>query len=239
MEAIKRDNPPLKSAKKYTAVVFITYACVFLLNIFNSTALNMLLQYLSTDVQFAGTVLPHIVYYLMSVLAIVWQFVGVAAICDCISREHKLLTAASAVLFFCAMMASSFLPIIVAAVQYSSQTLGTLIYSNSAALLTDGIFGAVRVMLVTVICLAVCAYCRRKQKNRLSAALLGCLWCAMALTALSMAVIFFYNTLPFLQSAGRNALQSQLPKILLEYVILALYGVIGYAVGALYIRAVK
>ncbi|MBQ7011021.1 MAG: hypothetical protein IJN63_04890 [Clostridia bacterium] len=227
------------NGKKYLLFIIATYVGVFLLNVLNSTAMNMLLQSVSTNVRFSGTILPHVLYYTMSVLAIVWQFTGVAAIADCISRRKTALAAVSALLFFAAMMSSSMLPIIVAAFQYSSQTLSTLMTANSAALLADAISGIVRVLLAVLICLGVCAIARRREKNRISAALSSVAWCSVMLTLSSMLIIFTGSTLPFLQSAGRNALQSQLPTIILEYVILAVYGVLGYAVGAIYVRAAK
>ena len=230
-------NENTKSGKKYLLLILLTYAGIFLLNILNSTALNMLLQFLSTDVRFSGTILPHVTYYTMSVLAIVWQFAGVAALADCISRKRTALAALCATLFFCAMMASSMLPIIVAAFQYSSQTLFTLMAANSSALVTDAILSAVRVAFAALICLGICALARRKGKNRIPAALRSVMWCSVMLTLGSMLIIFTGSTVPFLQSAGRNALQSQLPTLILEYVILAVYGVLGYAVGAVYVRA--
>ncbi len=221
---------------RYAGFVFLSFFAVFVLNILNSTALNMLLQSIATNVRYSSTLLPHALYYFMSVLAIVWQFAAVALIVDTITRGEKLLAASSCMLFFCAMMAGSMLPIIVAAVQYSSQTLFTLMQSNAEALLTDAIFAVLRIVLVVGICLAVSIIARKKQKNRLSTALSACLWCSVALVLLSMLVIFIPNTLPFLQSAGQNALRSQLFKIIMEYVLLAVYGVIGYAVAALTVR---
>ncbi len=218
---------------RYASFVFLSFFAVFVLNILNSTALNMLLQSIATDVRFSATLLPHALYYFMSVLAIVWQFAGVALIVDTVMRGEKMLAAASCILFFCAMMAGSMLPIIVASIQYSSQTLLTLMRSNFEALLTDAIFAVLRVVLVAGICLAAALISRKKQKNRLSAALSACLWSSVALVSLSMLVIFIPNTLPFLQSAGQNALRSQLFKIIMEYVLLAVYGVVGYAVASL------
>ena len=226
------------SARKggYTAFVILSFCAVFALNIFNSTALNMLLQTVTTNVRYSSTVLPHVLYYFMSVLAIVWQFVGVALMVDTVIRGKRLLAALACVLFVCATMASSMLPIIVAAVQYNSQTIVTLMRSNSEALLTTAIFAVLRVVLVMGVCVAVLAICREKQKNRLSVAIYACVWCAVALVLLSMLVIFIPNTLPFLQSAGKNALRSQLFKIIMEYVLLAVYGVIGYAVASVTVR---
>ncbi|MBQ5809135.1 MAG: hypothetical protein IIW21_05205, partial [Clostridia bacterium] len=112
----------------------------------------------------------------------------------------------------------------------------TLMRSNSEALLTTAIFAVLRVVLVVGVCIAVLAICRKKQKNRLSVAICACVWCAVALVLLSMLVIFIPNTLPFLQSAGKNALRSQLFKIIMEYVLLAVYGVIGYAVASVTVR---
>lgn len=225
------------NSKKYLLFIISTYVGVFLINVLNSTAMNMLLQSVSTNVRFSGTILPHVVYYTMSVLAIVWQFAGVSALADSISRRRNGVAVLCAVLFFLAMMTSAMLPIIVASFQYSSQTLFTLMAANSAALLTDAISSVVRVLFAVLICLGVCAIARRKEKNRISAALSSIAWCSVMLTLGSMLIIFTGSTLPFLQSAGRNALQSQLPTIILEYVILAVYGVLGYAVGAIYVRA--
>ena len=216
--------------------VALAFCAVFALNILNSTALNMLLQTVSTNVRFSSTVLPHMLYYFMSVLAIVWQFIGIAVIADAISRKRTVLAAVSCLLFFAAIMASNMLPIIVAAIQYSSQTIITLMQSNAESLLTVAIFGTVRILLVVGTCLAVCASARKKQKNRLSAAISACLWSSAVLALLSMLMIFIPNTLPFLQSAGQNALRSQLFKIIMEYVILAVYAVIGYAVASLAVR---
>ena len=226
------------SARKggYTAFVILSFCAVFALNILNSTALNMLLQTISTNVRYSSTILPHALYYFMSVLAIVWQFIGVAVIADAITRKKKALAAVSCVLFFAAMMASNMLPLIVAAIQYTSQTIFTLMQSNAEALLTTAIFGVVRILLIVGACLVVCAFARKKQKNRLSAALSACMWSAAVLALLSMLMIFIPNTLPFLQSAGQNALRSQLFKIIMEYVILAVYAVIGYAVASLAVR---
>ena len=227
----------MKSAKsKYTAFILLAFCAVFALNIFNSTALNMLLQAASANVRYSETLLPHALYYFMSVLAIVWQFVGVALMVDTLIRGNKILAVISCALFVCATMASSMLPIIVAAVQYSSQTIATLVRSNSEALLTAAIFAVLRVLLVAGVCLAAVVICRKKQKNRLSTAMCACLWSAVALVLLSMLVIFIPNTLPFLQSAGKNALRSQLFKIIMEYVLLAVYGVIGYAVASVTVR---
>lgn len=221
---------------KYTVFVLVSFAVVFALNILNSTAFNMLLQSVATDVRFSSTLLPHAIYYFMSVLAIVWQFLAVALIVDTFTRKNRVLTSASCVLFFCAMMAGSMLPIIVAAIQYSSQTIITLLQSNEAAVLTDAFFAVLRVLLIVGVCFAVTFILRKKQKNRLSAALASCLCGSVVLVLLSMLVIFIPNTLPFLQSAGQNALRSQLFKIIMEYVLLAVYGVIGYAVAAFTVR---
>ena len=147
-----------------------------------------------------------------------------------------MLAAVSCILFFCATMISSMLPIIVAAIQYSSQTLITLMRSNAESLLTTAIFAVLRIALVAGTCLTCGAIARKKQKNRLSAALFACLWCSVVLVLLSMLVIFIPNTLPFLRSAGQNALRSQLFKIIMEYVLLTVYGVIGYAVATLTVR---
>lgn len=236
MKETEIKNTENKKSISYTGFVLALFAAVFALNILNSTAFNMLLQSVATDVRFSATVLPHAIYYFMSVLAIVWQFAAVALIVDAFTRKNKILSAVSCILFFCVMMAGSMLPIIVAAVQYSSQTIITLMRSNYEAILTDAIFALLRVAIVAGICLLSMLIARKKQKNRLSAALSACLWCSVALVLLSMLVIFIPNTLPFLQSAGQNALRSQLFKIIMEYVLLAVYGVIGYAVATLVVR---
>ncbi len=220
----------------YIAFVLLSFCAVFALNILISTAFNMLLQIVSTNIRYSSTMLPHALYYFMSVLAVLWQFTAVALIVDTIMRGKKLLAAVCCALFFCAMMVSTMLPIIVAAVQYRSQTILTLIRSNAEALLTAAIFAVIRVALAACVCFVVMLISRRKQKNRLSAALTACLWCSVVLVLLSMLVIFIPNTLPFLRSAGQNALRSQLFKIIMEYVLLAVYGVIGYAAASLVVR---
>lgn len=213
-----------------------TYVFVFALNILNSTVLNMALQVLATNVSTMNTLLPQIVYYLMSVLAVVWQFVSVGAICLAVSKRSVKLTLISVLLFMLAVMAHSMLPIFIAAVQYSSQSVGSLIAANADKLFSDVILNAGRAVLALGASLVFVVIAEKRKKTAATGAVLSVGVCAVLFTLVSMGVIFFESTLPFLASAGRNAINSQLPKILAEYFILALYGVIGYAVGTLYIK---
>ena len=228
----------IKQPRKNRIFVFLlwTYVFVFALNVLNSTVLNMALQSLATNVATKDTVLVQAVYYLMSVLAVVWQFVSVGAICLAVSKKNVKLVLVSVLLFMLAVISHSMLPIFIAAAQYSSQSIGTLVVANADKLLSDVILNAGRALAAVGTSVIFSIIAVRSKKTATTGAVWSVGACAVIFTLISMGVILFESTIPFLASAGRNAINSQLAKILAEYFILALYGVIGYAVGALYIK---
>jgi len=222
--------------KSYLHFVLLSFAVVFAVDLFNSIGMKLLLQWLSADVVYSKTVLPAAVFYTMSVLSVVWLFLAAAITVDSFVKKKSRVIIVSLLLLYLSMAISNIIPIVVVALQYDSQTIGSLISSNIEGIVVDNVMYIIRALLVVLSAVIAGAVCGKKKSGELKALDMGILFSSIALTLLPMVIEFVWVTVPFLQGAGRNQLNSQLPTIILEYVLFVLHGIAGYAVALIYSR---
>lgn len=211
-----------------------TFLFVYAVSILNNTALSLLLEWVRADITLSGTVLPYLVFYLRNVLSVVWLYCGATAVARAVCLRRAALSAVSALLLFGAMELTDFLPLLLVSFQYDSQSVGSLISSNFDGLLMNTLFYLLRVLLA--IGAGLCApWLAGKGKKRRDPLLLAGGLTAAALTLLPIAVEVFGNLIPFLRSAGINQIRAEAWKLVLEYLLYLLFGLLGYAAIRVYL----
>ncbi|MDY5940228.1 MAG: hypothetical protein SPJ23_01075 [Eubacteriales bacterium] len=236
MDALKSPAQGRKGRAERRITLF-TFLFVYALSILNNTLLALLLDTVRSDVALSSTALPYLIFYLRIVLSAVWLYVGAAAVARAVCLRRMAAFLVSAFLLFGAMELTDFLPILVAAVQYDSQSLGSLITSNFSGLLVNTLFYLLRVMFAAAA--GLCApWLASKSKKKRDPVRIATAVSALALTLLPVIIDVFGSLIPFLSSAGINQIRAELWKLILEYVLSFVFGLLGYAAAWVYLELI-
>lgn len=210
------DNNKLKKTYGRTMLVCAVMALI------SSGPLAFLVQYVSD--RSAGMFLPAAVYYITTVISMIWVFLGAAVIASGSLRSMKKTAMISAAELFAIMTVCELLPYLISWIIVKESNLGDILLENAFNLINAFVSSVLRIALVFVACL-IAKKAEEWKRGRLAS------WLAAAfIIAIPVMSELIWTTIPFLINSGHNLLVSQLPFIIAEYILYAAFFIMGMLV---------
>ncbi len=221
------NNPIVEKEKRrlsLTAVIVLAGALSFLLMLINRGGLELLLDSLESNISFKDTALPAIVYYIMSVVDVMALFFAVAGLLYSVHFSTIKMVVAASALMFLSLSLTDIIPFFVAAASYESYTIFDLLATNWKLLLLRLSLNLLRVVLTLVAAYIPRIAGRREERGYY----LSSIFAASALALMPIIVQLCEVTVPYFISASKNSIMANLPLIIVDYLLMLLYGFLGF-----------